>query len=377
MPRQLFTVVDGLSKVPSAQRDEARALISHAMDSELSETHYRTMHSRGKPGVRFKSSTDSKARTGNVPSWRIATRDLRSRQQRGEFAEGQPLTDGLVKTIAPFTASAIYNHDLLDENGMGLHNDERARHENFLYWCTFRPAGSTAFVHGNVSTVSHEHECKRIPSDDGKTTYKCSHPAHNKKPWSYAGAAVVTECAPWTLTVMHRSVNSGMTAVSADGQIREGQALASHGAFALSKPLPAMYGLTDGKSLTALVAEQPAGTHSHALMFGVESYSELAQLIAALEAYGADVAKRSMDMQLPARALPSPYLWRDPQRSRAMFDLCVDGTHVTATTEDCARGGRSLSSQLKPLCLFLAPRPLAQSLSFTPHAQCLSFISLL
>jgi hypothetical protein len=317
-------------------------MVSDATDSELSEPHYRTMQSRGKPGVRFMSSAESKVKrsgAGNVPSYRIATRNMRARQQHGEFATDQPLIDGVVSTIAPFTTSAIYDHDLLDENGMGLHDDERARHEEFQYWCTFRPAGSSAFVLGNVSTVSHEHECKRVASNDGMTTYKCNHASHSKKQWSSAGAAVIAECPPWTLTVMHRSLNSGKTAVSPDGQICQGQALASHGAFALSKPLPAMYGLTDGQSLTILVAEQPAGTHGHGLMFGVESYSMLTQLILALQAYGADVAGRSLEVQLPASALLSPYLWRDQQRSLAMFDMCVDGTHCTATAKDCARGG--------------------------------------
>jgi hypothetical protein len=178
VPPQLFTVIDCLSTVPSAQREKGRSMVSDATDSELSEPHYRTMQSRGKPGVRFMSSAESKVKrsgAGNVPSYRIATRNMRARQQHGEFATDQPLIDGVVSTIAPFTTSAIYDHDLLDENGMGLHDDERARHEEFQYWCTFRPAGSSAFVLGNVSTVSHEHECKRVASNDGMTTYKCNH----------------------------------------------------------------------------------------------------------------------------------------------------------------------------------------------------------
>ena len=77
---------------------------------------------------------------------------------RSDFFEDQPVVDVLVRTIAAHTPSAIYDHDLMDANGMGPHDDERARHANISHWLTFRPgAGSIAFVVGNLDNVTDVH----------------------------------------------------------------------------------------------------------------------------------------------------------------------------------------------------------------------------
>ena len=142
--------------------------MSDTANSELSEKHYDTMRSLGKPGVCFASSAGSTAAGRasaviDIPSWRIATRNMRARQACGDFFEDQPVVDVLVRTIAAHTPSAIYNHDLIDANGMGPHDDERARHANISHWLTFRPgAGSIAFVVGNLDNESDVHTCARV-----------------------------------------------------------------------------------------------------------------------------------------------------------------------------------------------------------------------
>ena len=114
---QLFTIIDLLSTVPAMQRKQARVGMSHTANSELSEKHYATMRSLGKPSVCFASSAGSTAAgrasaVTNIPSWRIATRNMRARQACGDFFEDQPVVDVLVRTIAAHTPSAIYDHQM-------------------------------------------------------------------------------------------------------------------------------------------------------------------------------------------------------------------------------------------------------------------------